>query len=105
MDNFVEKRMLSISQSLKSTSRKTGPKIYNKYLNKVIGGSNRNDSDFSEKVINIHYNLTVPEYYEHSLLDKNTKITSSGALISYSGKKTGRSPLDKRIVFSNKFTA
>lgn len=103
MDNFVEKRMISISQSLKSTSRSTGPKVLNNYLNKIVGGNNRNDSDFSEKVINIHYNLTVPEYYEHSLLDKDTKISSSGALISYSGKKTGRSPKDKRLVYSEKY--
>tara|TARA_B100001121_G_scaffold291968_3_gene293199 strand:- start:652 stop:2346 length:1695 start_codon:yes stop_codon:yes gene_type:complete len=103
MDNFVEKRMISISQSLKSTSRSTGPKVCNKYLNKIIGGSNRNDSDFSEKVINIHYNLNVPEYYEHSLKDGDTKISSSGALISYSGKKTGRSPTDKRLVYSEKY--
>ena len=103
MDNFVEKRMISISLSLKSTSRSTGPRVCNKYLNKVIGGTNKNDSDFSEKVININYNLTIPEYYEHSLLDNNTKISSSGALISYSGKKTGRSPKDKRLVFSEKY--
>ena len=103
MDNFVEKRMISISQSLKSTSRSTGPKVCNKYLNKIIGGSNRNDSDFSDKVINIHYNLSVPEYYEHSLKNVDTKISSSGALISYSGKKTGRSPKDKRIVFSENY--
>ena len=103
MDNFVEKRMISISQSLKSTSRSTGPKVRNNYLNKIVGGNNRNDSDFSEKVINIHYNLSVPEYYEHSLLDKHTKISSSGALISYSGKKTGRSPKDKRLVYSEKY--
>ena len=73
MDNFVEKRMISISQSLKSTSRSTGPKVCNKYLNKIIGGSNSNDSDFSEKIINIHYNLSVPEYYEHSLNKRRYK--------------------------------
>ena len=103
MDNFIEKRMISISLSLKSTSRNTGPRVSNKYLNKIVGGSNRNDSDFSEKIIEIFYNLTIPEYYEHSLIDSNTKITQSGALISYSGKKTGRSPKDKRIVYSDKY--
>jgi phosphoenolpyruvate carboxykinase (ATP) len=30
--------------------------------------------------------------------ETGTAITSSGALSAYSGKKTGRSPLDKRIV-------
>ena len=57
MDNFIEKRMISISLSLKSTSRSTGPRVSNKYLNKIVGGSNRNDSDFSEKIIEIFYNL------------------------------------------------
>ena len=103
MDNFFEKRMLSISNSLKSTSRSTGPKVFNKYLNKIVGGSNKNDSDFADKVIDINYNLTIPEYYEHSIQNNNAKISSSGALISYSGKKTGRSPTDKRMVYSEKY--
>ena len=42
--------------------------------------------------------MSVPEYYEHSLKEPGTMISSTGALISYSGKKTGRSPTDKRIV-------
>ena len=106
MNSIFENKILSISQSLKSNSHDTGPKLYNKTLNKTIGGRNKqNHSDFSEKVIEIFYNLTVAEYYEHSLvnLNDNTKISSNGALISYSGKKTGRSPYDKRIVDSEKF--
>jgi len=104
MNNIFEKRILSISNSLKSTSRETGPKLYNKTLDKVVGGSYKNNnSDFSERIIEVFYNLTVPEYYEHSLSNNTTKISSSGALVSYSGKKTGRSPYDKRIVDSNKY--
>jgi phosphoenolpyruvate carboxykinase (ATP) len=30
--------------------------------------------------------------------ETGTAITSTGALTAYSGKKTGRSPMDKRIV-------
>jgi hypothetical protein len=30
--------------------------------------------------------------------ETGTAITSTGALTAYSGKKTGRSPLDKRVV-------
>jgi phosphoenolpyruvate carboxykinase (ATP) len=100
MYSFLQERLLSISNSLKSTSRETGPKLSNKNIDNIIGGSKDNNSDFSEKVIEIFYNLTVPEYYEHSLNNENTRISSSGALISYSGKKTGRSPNDKRIVDS-----
>ena len=66
MNNILENKILSISKSLKSNSRDTGPKLYNKTLNKVIGGRNiQNNSDFSDKVIEIFYNITVPEYYEH----------------------------------------
>ena len=47
MNNIFEKRILSISNSLKSTSRETGPKLYNKTLDKVVGGSYKNNnSDF-----------------------------------------------------------
>ncbi|MDB4679318.1 phosphoenolpyruvate carboxykinase (ATP), partial [Rhodopirellula sp.] len=37
-------------------------------------------------------------YHEAFELEKDTVIAESGALIAYSGSKTGRSPLDKRIV-------
>ena len=33
------------------------------------------------------------------MYETGTAITSSGALTAYSGAKTGRSPLDKRIVY------
>ena len=99
----IEKKLLSISQSLKSSSRKFGPKLSNKKINKVIGGKNTGDkseSDFSEKVIEIIYNASIPEYYEEALSEPDTHIASNGALVTYSGKKTGRSPMDKRIVTS-----
>lgn len=40
-------------------------------------------------------------YQEAILREKETAIASSGALIAYSGAKTGRSPKDKRVVESN----
>lgn len=44
-------------------------------------------------------NPSVAALYEDALVyETGTAITSSGALSAYSGKKTGRSPLDKRIV-------
>ncbi len=44
-------------------------------------------------------NPSVAALYEDALVyETGTAITSSGALTAYSGKKTGRSPLDKRIV-------
>lgn len=44
-------------------------------------------------------NPSVAALYEDALVyESGTAITSSGALTAYSGAKTGRSPMDKRIV-------
>ncbi len=50
-------------------------------------------------VENIVRNAPPAFLYEEALrYEKGSAIASSGALIAYSGEKTGRSPLDKRIV-------
>ena len=47
----------------------------------------------------IFRNSSVPVLYELALeLEKGTAISDVGALMTYSGEKTGRSPKDKRIV-------
>ncbi len=47
----------------------------------------------------IHRNLGPAKLYQQSLLtEQGAAISSTGCLIAYSGKKTGRSPSDKRIV-------
>lgn len=47
----------------------------------------------------IRWNLSVPQLYEDALkYEKGTFVSSSGALITDSGKKKGRSPTDKRLV-------
>ena len=47
----------------------------------------------------IHRNSSPPQLYEHAIrYEPGSSIADSGALIAYSGIKTGRSPLDKRIV-------
>lgn len=44
-------------------------------------------------------NPSVATLYEDALVyEQGSAITASGALSAYSGKKTGRSPSDKRIV-------
>ena len=53
------------------------------------------------------HNLPVPTLYENALQPPSnpythqTLITNTGALLAYSGTKTGRSPTDKRIVCDN----
>ncbi|HEY0250518.1 MAG TPA: phosphoenolpyruvate carboxykinase (ATP), partial [Kofleriaceae bacterium] len=50
-------------------------------------------------VAEIHRNATPAFLYEAALKwEKGSAISSTGALIAYSGKKTGRSPTDKRVV-------
>lgn len=50
-----------------------------------------------EEVV-LRHNASIPTLYEDGLQEKQTAISSSGALMAFSGKKTGRSPKDKRIV-------
>jgi phosphoenolpyruvate carboxykinase (ATP) len=49
--------------------------------------------------LKIHRNATPSFLYEAALrFEKGSAISSTGSLIAYSGKKTGRSPTDKRVV-------
>src|SRR5437660_5235539 len=50
-------------------------------------------------VEDVRRNLTPSQLYEEAIRhDPGTRIADSGALVAYSGSKTGRSPKDKRIV-------
>jgi phosphoenolpyruvate carboxykinase (ATP) len=50
-------------------------------------------------VTNIFRNLSHSELYEEAIrFESGTTISDRGALIAYSGEKTGRSPKDKRVV-------
>src|SRR6201998_1187477 len=47
----------------------------------------------------VHRNLPPSVLYEHAIrYEKEATIAENGALVAYSGEKTGRSPKDKRIV-------
>jgi phosphoenolpyruvate carboxykinase (ATP) len=47
----------------------------------------------------IHHNLPPSSLYEHAIrFEKDASIAENGALVAYSGVKTGRSPKDKRMV-------
>jgi len=57
-------------------------------------------NDLSLDVDEIYYNSPAGVLYEQALrYEDGSAIVSSGALAVKSGKKTGRSPLDKRVVF------
>lgn len=60
---------------------------------------NFNLRQYNIDVVTIHRNLSVPRLYEIALsMEKGTILSDKGALLAYSGEKTGRSPKDKRIV-------
>ncbi len=47
----------------------------------------------------VHRNLPPSALYEHAIrYEKDASIAENGALVAYSGVKTGRSPKDKRVV-------
>jgi phosphoenolpyruvate carboxykinase (ATP) len=55
--------------------------------------------DLGITVDDVGRNLTVAELYEEAIrFEPRSMLAGSGALVAYSGSKTGRSPRDKRIV-------
>ena len=49
-------------------------------------------------VSEVHRNLRPSSLYEHAIrYEKDARIAANGALVAYSGAKTGRSPKDKRV--------
>lgn len=55
--------------------------------------------EYDLTVAEVHRNLPPSVLYEHAIrYEKDACVTSNGALVAYSGAKTGRSPRDKRIV-------
>jgi phosphoenolpyruvate carboxykinase (ATP) len=54
---------------------------------------------FDMDKIQVKRNAPVAQLYEDAIRNEGAIISSSGALINFSGKKTGRSPKDKRIVY------
>ncbi|XP_047311551.1 phosphoenolpyruvate carboxykinase (ATP) 1-like [Impatiens glandulifera] len=108
-----KQQLQSISASLASYVRETGPKLvkgdparktetpnishvshHHHHVTPTISVS-----DSSLKFTHVLYNLSPAELYEQAIkYEKGSFITSSGALATLSGAKTGRSPKDKRVV-------
>jgi len=97
MKNYLE----SISKSLSSSNREFGPNLKSIVNNEIINYSPiiNIDSDFRKHIISVSYNECPGKLYKCALNENMTTISSNGALVVYSGVKTGRSPKDKRIVY------
>ncbi|NBV87248.1 MAG: phosphoenolpyruvate carboxykinase (ATP), partial [Verrucomicrobia bacterium] len=56
-------------------------------------------SSYGIQVPEILRNASTPVLYEQAIrFESGTRISATGALVAYSGAKTGRSPSDKRVV-------
>ncbi|WJX42098.1 Protein kinase C-like 1 [Trifolium repens] len=109
-------QLQSISESLASLTRETGPKVVkgdpaatklaagsphqqHSLLSSTAGAFDVNVSDSALKFTHVLYNLSPAELYEQATkYEKGSFITATGALATLSGAKTGRSPRDKRVV-------
>ncbi|XP_034690979.1 phosphoenolpyruvate carboxykinase (ATP)-like isoform X2 [Vitis riparia] len=104
-------QLQSISASLASLTRETGPKVVKgdparktdttpkSHVTHHHFTPTLNISDSALKFTHILYNLSPGELYEQAIkYEHGSFITSSGALATLSGAKTGRSPRDKRVV-------
>lgn len=89
------------------TSKRTYPAIYPIVVahdpEPVIGAQIDawSQAGFDMDRIQIKRNAPVSMLYEDAIRNEGAIIASSGALINFSGKKTGRSPKDKRIVYED----
>ena len=62
-------------------------------------GTAFNLREYDITVDEVHHNLPPSALYEHAIrYEKDATIAENGALVAYSGAKTGRSPKDKRVV-------
>ncbi|KAL5705534.1 phosphoenolpyruvate carboxykinase (ATP) [Ranunculus cassubicifolius] len=106
-------QLKSISASLASLARETGPKVVKgdpgkKSVEspKASGQLTSQDhhfmpepSDSALKFTHVLYNLSPAELYEQAIkFEQGSYVTSTGAIAALSGAKTGRSPKDKRVV-------
>ncbi|PKU76273.1 phosphoenolpyruvate carboxykinase (ATP)-like [Dendrobium catenatum] len=99
-EDLQKLHLQSISASLASLTRETGPKVKSvKQQLDYLTPASLSTSDSALKFTHILYNLSPAELYEHAIKhEKGSFITSSGAIATLSGAKTGRSPKDKRVV-------
>jgi len=59
------------------------------------------EAGFDMEKLHLKRNTPPAQLYEDAIRYEGAILSSSGALINFSGKKTGRSPKDKRIVYED----
>ncbi|XP_024392604.1 phosphoenolpyruvate carboxykinase (ATP) 1 [Physcomitrium patens] len=104
-EDLHKQQMQSVSASLASLTRDQGPQVIKgepgrkRSPPKSVVAPRIDISDSALKFTHVLYNLSPSELYEQAIkFEKGSFITSTGALATLSGAKTGRSPKDKRVV-------
>ncbi|KAF5454318.1 hypothetical protein F2P56_023991 [Juglans regia] len=108
-EELHKQQLQSISASLASLTRETGPNLVKgdparksetpKHVSHHHFTPAFNVSDSALKFTHVLYNLSPAELYEQAIkYEKGSFITATGALATLSGAKTGRAPRDKRVV-------
>lgn len=78
-------------------NKPTGGKVSEKITTTGLGKLDLSGHGITVEAV--YHNLVPAELYAHAIRqDEKALIADTGALIAYSGSKTGRSPKDKRIV-------
>jgi phosphoenolpyruvate carboxykinase (ATP) len=104
--NIEQQQISSLSETLKSAARTTGPRVVTtekKDKRKTVGEARSTFmsamSDAGLKPTVVYHNLSPAVLYEKALAyEPGSHLVSSGALATLSGAKTGRTPKDKRVV-------
>eukprot|EP01018_Ginkgo_biloba_P023997 Gb_40030 [translate_table: standard] len=106
-------KLQSISSTLAPFTGARGPRLVSKDLkkgveklkavathhaSKQIEAPSSLSDDVDLKFTGVLYNLSPAELYEYALTEEGSFMTSTGALATLSGARTGRSPKDKRVV-------
>src|SRR5687767_1659424 len=90
-------QMTTATASLKSQTR--GDQLLSSEARKQPVSRPFNLQGYDITVPEVYRNLSPSQLYEHAIrYEKDASIAENGALVAYSGVKTGRSPKDKRIV-------
>lgn len=93
----------SFWNSMKATKTTMSPHDKAAFMKYATGAMIHMDENLMDDIgltpERVYRNISVGQLYEHALAHEDgSVVASSGALIAMSGKKTGRSPLDKRVV-------
>ncbi|KAF5388801.1 hypothetical protein D9757_005657 [Collybiopsis confluens] len=83
----------------KNYAQSSEAEFYNNLIGKELEFFSQAGFDMDK--IYLKRNAPVAQLYEDAIRNEGAILSSSGALINFSGKKTGRSPKDKRIVYED----